>query len=188
MKHNLNIPGYKSEQELDAYQLIVETLRPTTIIEVGSGLGRLTYTLANTSKEWNGTVIAIDLWRHELFTGNGYNLELAENGRQTKEQFNKFMKNLNNVVALQGDANLIETFVNYTASLVIQDIDNGFKKTIIDDILINLWKVTNPDGCLIGSHYWPHRTDIREQVFNFSRLINKPIELIDNTYIWKISK
>jgi len=189
MLHNLNIPGYKSEQELDAYQFIVETLRPSTIIEVGSSLGRLTYTLANTVKEWDGIVIAVDLWHLESLTGNGYSLELAENGKQTREQFDMFMKDFDNIITIQGDANLMETFDNHTADLVIQDIDNGFEKTTIDNILINLWNVTNVDGCLIGSHYWPHRTDMREQILKFSNSINKLIKVIDNeAYIWKINK
>jgi len=187
--HNLNIPGYKSKEELDTYARLLLALKPKSVAELGSCCGRLTYTLASVMQKMGGHVYAIDMWGPENMAGIGHSLENAWNNTQSLEQFNYELKDFDNIITLQGNADSNKTWNSISVELIIQDIDLGFGNTDITNVLPMAWQHLLPGGWFIGSHYWPTRTDMHDQITTFAKTVNKDVTIINNaTCIWGIEK
>lgn len=185
MSNTLNIPGWKNKMELNIVAELVKACNPySTIVEIGSAAGRLTFVLSENAS--NGSIIyAIDLWANDLiFTGNGYMLDSEKTN--TLDYFLQFCKNCKNIKPIIGDSLIIEW--NKEIDLIIIDPDDGFGRNDLCEHLEKWYPYVKQNGIIIGYNFGDSRPDICEQVITFSNKYNLNLKINENTRSWSFKK
>ena len=154
MKHlkiNNDIPGWKELEALVEMAKIVQTLpQNAKIVEIGCGVGRLTWVLSKNCP--CGTVYAIDKWSGRVFNPkNGPDEPYSYHDLLlTEDNFNIYTKDCDNIIPIHAKS----PFFNWdfgNVDLAFIDVNDEYES--VKDNIIFWQDKMNPKGILGGDDY-----------------------------------
>lgn len=157
-------------ENADQLNAVITNLQPTTIIEIGSWLGRSTRYIAGLLPE-NGKLYAVDTW-----LGSS-----SENQHMTDKRltylYQLFLSNVkhagltNKIVPVRMDSIEASNALNVKADLIY--IDGAHDTASVKADILAWLKHLSPDGVMCGDD-WKWAT-VREAVIHCSLVLNKKI-------------
>lgn len=193
---NYKIPGWKSYEALAEMAKIVQMLPDNSkIVEVGAGLGQMTWILAKNSPP-GSTIYAIDKWPGTQFNkkNNPYCINCTPDMFNTEKLFKYNTNDCDNIISIKS----LSPLSNWSemVDMVIIDVDHD---EIMQQQNIEYWyQFINPNGIMCGDDYCPpsgacpnvendHEErfpEIRRAVERMAIKYNKKIINPGNSWLW----
>lgn len=178
---NDSIPGWKSITALSEMAKIVQQLPLSAkIVEVGPGLGRLTWVLSKNAPK--GSIIyAIDYWDHDRLDKN--NSEFCINSDEstiiTKEGFLLQMKGCDNVIPIHKAFPFEWEYDK--VDLIFIDAEEDYDSQT--SYLEQAFKMITPNGIICGDDYNEKFSGLVQAVNEMAEIHNKQIQFL-HPHIW----
>lgn len=156
---NQHVHGWCTEEKAHALAAAIHTLRPAIIVEVGVWSGRSAIPMAIASRDYDGTVVAIDPWCHQASVEGqtGDNLEWWEKVDH-EEIYRYFLQqcqahNVNNIDVRRESSNK----VNPPSGISLLHIDGNHGDQELLDIRRFGSKVRPGGLCFLDDIAWGDR-------------------------------
>lgn len=180
MPYNDDIPGWMPEVDLKTLELLARRVPENgLIVEIGSYLGRSSWTLAKSCHP-SVKVVCIDIWSDEW--------KPRDHPSSEEYSMDTFLKNVEdcpNIEAIRSGSTDVDWPENRKADLVFIDADHTSPQVDLD---IEFWaKRVKSTGTLAGHDFdvnaWP---DVCHAVMNISDQLDLPFKMYDKGFIWFI--
>jgi hypothetical protein len=193
----LKLSGWNGNKSI--FRELIEKIKPTTIIEVGTWKGQSTITMGNAVREFNlnTTIHCVDTWlgaiefwttgkntsERNLMTVNGY--------PQVYYQFlsNVVHNNLQNVILpfpnTSENGYRYFKYNNITAQMIY--IDASHEEDDVYKDLNNYYDLLENNGILFGDDYQKDWLGVINSVNKFSQERNMELEIVGNNF-WILKK
>lgn len=186
---NEQIPGWKSTLALTEMAKIVQQLPLNSkIVEIGSGLGRLTWVLSKNAPE-GSVVYAIDHWDHDRLDKNNsdYCVNSDENTIITKEGFLEQIFDCDNIIPIHKTFPFI--WIGDKVDMIFIDADEDYENQM--SYLNQAFEMIKENGIICGDDYCDPKYNNTSQFSGLKRAVdeiakkhNKQIFNPKNTWLW----
>lgn len=195
MEINEKIPGWKDITTLIEVAKIVEQLLPNSrIVEIGSGLGRLTWTLSKNAP--NGSIIyAIDCWNNNKLdvTNSRHCINCNENTLITEEEFLRQTRDCDNIIPIHKKFPFNWEYDK--VDMIFIDADEDYEAQM--SYLKQAFEMIKPNGVICGEDYsdkeWikyhnniPKFPGLVQAIHEMAKIHNKQVQFPHiNTWLWR---
>jgi predicted O-methyltransferase YrrM len=185
IKHNLNIPGWFTENDMRGLAALARTVTNGTIIELGSMHGKSSYCLSVSSP--TSKIYCLDYW-------SGWIVKTDDDIERPNsiDVFKSFTKDCSNITPIH--LSMIEKVIPAWEEPVDMVFIDAAHTNPDDWNCIEFWlPKIKPHGIICGHDYYNefnspiiHYPDVVENVARLEKMLNKKMILHKNSCVWSI--
>lgn len=187
--HPLDLQGWNGD--LPIFRRLIEEVRPSLVIEVGTWKGQSASTMAQILRWYGGKIVCVDTWLGSLeMIDCPHRSEWLERRNGMPGIYWRFLSNMVQL-GLQGTVvpfpQTSRTAARWLAAHEVKAglvyLDASHEERDVADDLANFWPLVLPGGVLFGDDYSEHWPEVRVAVDAFAAQVGLEVEVDGPSWI-----